>query len=399
MAAEIDCVAITDHNTGEWVDRLKLAYQDMEVAAGPGFRPLTLFPGVEISVQGGIHLLAIFDPECQGVYIERLLAQVEYNGNPGHSDGVTAKGISETIRIVKSAGAIPIPAHADEPGANGKALFAIREGTAGGSQIDSNTLVRVVDEGGLSAVEWIDLSRSYPTCIAQQAALLTKVIGSDCHNFRATNRPGSRWTWIKMQAPTLKGLRLALLDGAPHSVQRWDDPPLATQQGVSDPSRAPSLWLTKLSIENARAIGLGRPAELQFNPWFNAVIGGRGSGKSTWVHALRLVLQRAGELERLGPNSEASRQFESFRQLPGAGAQCTGGLRPETLIELELERDGVPHRLRWQQPDLAQGGVEEQIAGGEWQPSASQAITAERFPIQIFSQGQIAALADQGRST
>jgi energy-coupling factor transporter ATP-binding protein EcfA2 len=201
-----------------------------------------------------------------------------------------------------------------------------------------------------------------------------------------------------MQAPTLKGLRLALLDGAPHSVQRRDDPSLATHQGVSDPSRAPSLWLTKLSIESARAIGLGRPAELQFNPWFNAVIGGRGSGKSTWVHALRLVLQRAGELERLGPNSEASRQFESFRQLPGAGAQSTGGLRPETLIDLELERDGVPHLLRWQ-PNHAQGHVEEQIAGVEWQPSASQAITAERFPIQIFSQGQIAALADQGRST
>ena len=398
MAAEIDCVAITDHNTGEWVDRLKLAYQDMEVAAGPGFRPLTLFPGVEISVQGGIHLLAIFDPECQGVDIERLLAQVEYNGNPGYSDGVTAKGISETIRIAKNAGAIPIPAHADQPGANGKALFAIREGTAGGSQIDSNTLVRVIDEGGLSAVEWIDLSRSYPTCVAQQAALLAKVIGSDCHNFRATNRPGSRWTWIKMQAPTLKGLRLALLDGAPHSVQRWDDPSLATQQGVSDPSRAPSLWLTKLSIENARAIGLGRPAELQLNPWFNAIIGGRGSGKSTWVHALRLVLQRTGELERLGPNSEASRQFASFNQVSGAPGQSAGGLRPDTLIELELERDGVPHRLRWQ-PDLAQGHVEEQIAGDEWQPSASQAITAERFPIQIFSQGQIAALADQGRST
>ena len=43
--------------------------------------------------------------------------------------------------------------------------------------------------------------------------------------------------------------------------------------------------------------------------------------------------------------------------------------------------------------------MEEQIAGDEWQPSASQAITAERFPIQIFSQGQIAGLADQGRST
>jgi energy-coupling factor transporter ATP-binding protein EcfA2 len=398
MAAGIDCVAVTDHNTGAWIDRLKCAYEDMKKAAAPGFRPLTLFPGVEISVQGGIHLLAIFGPECQGVDIERLLAQVEYDGTPGLSDGVTAKGISETIKITKNAGAIPIPAHADEPGANGKALFAIREGTNGGSQVDPNTLVRVIDEGSLLATEWMDLTRPYPSCIAHKAARLTKVVGSDCHNFRSTNLPGSRWTWVKMQSPTLNGLRLALLDGAPTSVQRSDDLLRSTQQRCLDPSELPSLWLTKLSIGNARVIGLGQPAELAFNPWFNAIIGGRGSGKSTWVHALRLVLQRAGELERLGLNSEAKRQFESFSQLAAERGERTGGLRPDTVIELELERDGVPHRLRWL-PNHAQGHVEEQIAGDAWQPSASQAITAERFPIQIFSQGQIAALADQGRST
>jgi hypothetical protein len=43
--------------------------------------------------------------------------------------------------------------------------------------------------------------------------------------------------------------------------------------------------------------------------------------------------------------------------------------------------------------------VEELSSSGQWQHSTSQAITAERFPIQLFSQGQIAALADQGRST
>ena len=30
MAAEIDCVAVTDHNTGEWIDRLKAAYAEMK---------------------------------------------------------------------------------------------------------------------------------------------------------------------------------------------------------------------------------------------------------------------------------------------------------------------------------------------------------------------------------
>ncbi len=51
MAAEIDCVAVTDHNTGEWIDLLKAAYAQMkrEADAGTppdGFRELHLFPGV-----------------------------------------------------------------------------------------------------------------------------------------------------------------------------------------------------------------------------------------------------------------------------------------------------------------------------------------------------------------
>ena len=54
MAADVDCVVVTDHNSGAWVDKLKDAHRLMkqqEDAATPytGLRELTLFPGVEIS--------------------------------------------------------------------------------------------------------------------------------------------------------------------------------------------------------------------------------------------------------------------------------------------------------------------------------------------------------------
>ena len=67
MAAEIDCVAITDHNSGAWIDFLKAAYEEMKRQADggsppEGFREMMLFSGVEISVQGGFHLLAILAP-------------------------------------------------------------------------------------------------------------------------------------------------------------------------------------------------------------------------------------------------------------------------------------------------------------------------------------------------
>jgi len=397
MAAGIDCVAITDHNSGVWIDPLRTAYQRMEQEAAPGFRPLVLFPGVELSVQGGFHFLALFDPSRTGADVTSLLGAVRYSGTRGSSDGVTGTGLLDTIAAVHEAGAIPIPAHADRSGPTGKALFAVREGSQA-SLVDPTTLKQVFETGHLLAVEWENLDHLFPGCIRDQAANLTKVLGSDCHSFQGARLPGSRFTWVKMARPTIEGLRLALLDGNEGSVERWGGDEAQGRARLGPPSQPPALVLREVSISDARCMGQGTAAALRLNPWFNAIIGGRGSGKSTWVHCLRLVLQRAGELEGLGASAEASRQFESFRQLTGARGQSTGGLRPNTVIELELQRDGVFHRLRWQ-PDLVQGRVEEQEPTGQWLPSDSQAITAERFPIQLFSQGQIAALAEQGRST
>ena len=397
MAAGIDCIAITDHNSGNWIDPLQGAYQRMKQEAAIGFRPLVLFPGVELNVQGGVHLLALFDPSRTGSDVTRLLGAVRYTGTPGDSDGVTGTGLIDTIAAIHEAGAIPIPAHADRAGASGKALFAIQEGKQS-SVVDAPTLKQILETCDLRAVEWVNLDRQFPACVRNQAINLTMVLGSDCHSFQGARTPGSRFTWVKMASPTIEGLRLALMDGNGGAVERWGGEEAQGSARPGPPSEPPALHLRELRLSDARCIGQGQPEKLVLNPWFNAIIGGRGSGKSTWVHALRLVLQRSGELEALGLSAEAYRQFQSFSQLSTTRGSSSGGLRQNTVIDLELQRDGVPHRLRWQ-PDHPQGRVEEQDPTGQWLPSPSQAITAERFPIQLFSQGQIAALADQGRYT
>ena len=53
MRAEVDCVAVTDHNSGAWIDKLKMALGEMETEQAEGFRQLYLFPGVELSVNDG----------------------------------------------------------------------------------------------------------------------------------------------------------------------------------------------------------------------------------------------------------------------------------------------------------------------------------------------------------
>lgn len=389
MAAGIDCVAITDHNSGAWIDRLKEAYAVMkdldDLGRAPeGFRELTLFPGVEISVNGGIHLLAIFDPEATTRTITDLLSAVRYQGTDGDSDGVTREGPATVIEEVLKAGGIPIPAHADQE----KGLLRCQSESKR-SQLDANTLRQATGVKGLLAVEWCDSNSPWPECVADAENRLARVLGSDCHSFQGNAVPGSRFTWAKMASPTLEGLRLALLDGNGVSIRRSDD-------GEFNPFRVAPHAITAIDIEGGRYIGNGRIARLECSPFFNAIVGGRGTGKSSVVHALRLAARREQELTQLGPDSDPRAQFDDFRKT-AKGRDDKGALRDNTEIRVEWKHDEAQLRLRWRAD--GEGVVVEEKNSDQWQASNSQSVNAARFPLRIFSQGQIAAMAGSGRQT
>ncbi|MBC7355963.1 MAG: AAA family ATPase [Desulfomicrobiaceae bacterium] len=387
MAAEIDCVAVTDHNSGAWIDPLKKAYARMkeQAAAGQapeGFRELTIFPGVEISANGGVHVLAIFDPQAQSSDIDRLLGAVGYQGTLGDSDGETSKSVIEVIEAVLNAGAIPIPAHADAA----KGLLRVSPAGTRQCALSANTVRQALEVEGLLAVEWCDLGNPYPEAVEKLAKPLARVLGSDCHSFQGANVPGSRFTWVKMAQPTLEGLRLALLDGNGVSIRRSDEGPF-------DPFQTPDHLIRAIEIDNGRVIGQGQPARLALSPYFNAIVGGRGTGKSTLVHALRLATQREAEVQALPKDSEPRERFEAFR-LFSQGRASQGAQRQNTTVRVEWQHETDRLRLIWR---LDGSRTVEEWREGDWQSSASQSVNPARFPLRIFSQGQIAAMAGRGR--
>ncbi len=387
MAAGIDCVAVTDHNTGAWVDRLKETYSRMKTVSDTGsppdgFRPLTLFPGVELSVHGGFHLLAIFDPSASTSDVDALLGDVGYVGTRGDSDGVTRSGGAEVVDAVLSAGAIPIPAHADAD----SGLLRLSEGNS--PHLDANTIRQILEGGGLVAVEWRDMGNPVPECVRRQADGLAQVLGSDCHSFRGPRAPGSRYSWVKMARPTCEGLRLALLDGNDVSIRRSD-------VDQTEPPEPPERFITRIEVEAARYMGNDNPVSIELTPFYNALIGGRGTGKSTLVHAIRLGFRRDDDLAALGKDSEPRLRFEQFRKV-AAGREGEGGLRQASEVRVELVRDGEAYRLRWRQ-DGEGNAVERKAPGGTWERAPSSAITAQRFPVRMLSQGQIAEMSGSGR--
>ncbi|EMM3098266.1 MULTISPECIES: TrlF family AAA-like ATPase [Pseudomonas] len=388
MAAEIDCVAVTDHNSGEWVDRLKVAYAEMKRLANTGnppegFRELYLFPGVEISVQGGFHLLALFDPSASSQTISDLLAKVDYSGTRGDSDGVTREGAAKVVARVIAEGGIAIPAHVE----GDKGLLQVELNTRK-CLLDATTVKQVLQEPGILALEWTACSSPTPVVLEEIKLRFASVVGSDCHSFQGSAIPGSRYTWIKMAKPSLEGLRLALLDGQEVSVRRSD------QSNGFAPFNTPEHFIESVEIHNARYMGRGKAAaSLPLNPYFNALIGGRGTGKSTIVHALRLAYRRENELSR---TSEAGQTFHKFSTIAKTRSD-DGGLRTDTAVDVRVHRDGSTYRLTWRQD--GQGNVVEEwdTSTSDFKPSESQGINEQRFPVRLFSQGQIAALASDSQ--
>ncbi|MEW6219851.1 MAG: TrlF family AAA-like ATPase [Thermodesulfobacteriota bacterium] len=364
MRAGIECVAITDHNSGAWIDRLKEALSELEKEDHADFRPVHLFPGVEISVHGGIHLLAILGSEKSTADIDSLLGAAGFTGTKGSSDAVTTKSFVEVARAVVAAGGIAIPAHVDD--VNG--LFR-QTGT---------TLQQALACDDVFAMELLDTSSAQPSSGVGRKRGWAEVLGSDAHHppgEPVQNLPGRRFTWVKMGSPSIEGLRLALLDGA-LSVQRSDKTP-------GDPNDHAALALEAIEIANARYMGRPQPFAITLNPWLNAIIGGRGTGKSTLIELLRIALRRVDELP-----DDLKPEFEKYRRIY-SGREDGGLLTDDTAIRAIYRKDGTRFRIQWS-PDGALDPIQEDSAG-TWQHAEGD--IRQRFPVRLYSQKQIFQLA------
>src|SRR5690606_8518936 len=152
------------------------------------------------------------------------------------------------------------------------------------------------------AIEIVDSAWTKPPAYEQARVRWTELVGSDAHHpsgQQGQRYPGSHFTWVKMGAPSIDGLRLALRDG-PLSVRRSDSE-------VGDPNEHAALVLESIEVAGARYMGRPEAFTLELNPWLNAIVGGRGTGKSTTVEFLRLALGRENELPE-----ELSNEFEKY---------------------------------------------------------------------------------------
>lgn len=362
MEKEIDCVAVTDHNSGEWIDTLKAELDNMREERVEGFRELTIFPGVEITVHGNIHLLAIFDPSESSLHINKLLSSCDYDGTFGDSDSCTTKSFNDVVDIIHKMRGLAIPAHVDTI----RGLFVEQEG---------NTLKKCLEANALLAIQVCDLSARKPQIYHESKLNLAEIAGSDSHH---PENVGSSYTWVKMELPNLEALRLALHDGE-DGIKRSD----STNENPNDLQKR--FYIQNLEIIRGAKAGRSTPLQVNFSPWLNTVIGGRGSGKSSIIEYMRLPLDKTSGLPK-----KVEDEFKEFNQIPKERGK-PGMLTADTTIRVEMYKDGRSIALTWCNNKITEEHKNEQ---GDWERKDQSNNIDSRFPIRIFSQKHLYSLTE-----
>jgi hypothetical protein len=271
-------IAVTDHNSGEWIDDVKAE------AKGTG---LTVFPGVEITCMGGkngIHIIAVFDPSLGRADIESLLGNLGLKPSEyGDIKTVVRKDPITVAEIISTRGGLAVLAHANSS-----------KGALGDMQGEQR--IKLVRSPYVSAAEATDFQNQELKDKKRRVTDLLDGTDPDYKRklavYQASDNPtglgdgnhaiaglGTRSSHFKLDNVDIDGLR-----------QCFADPDVRIRQDYD-------FSLTSYPIIKAISItgGFLDGAEAHFHEGLNTVLGAKGAGKSLLIEFLRFALNQGSE--------------------------------------------------------------------------------------------------------
>lgn len=354
---DIDAIAITDHHDIAFYPYIERAIERSAAAKGL----LWIFPGVEVTCQDAVQCLMLFDQGTAPDVIRRIFGLmpkvVEPNPNLGRAPqaDVCGKDIRQFLEAAMEdtsfrGKSIVLP-HASKGGHKDilrkgfHPRFAELEvdgvyNEQQFSKLDASTLSKIYGE----TPEWGDRRRGILTTGDNRSATFDALAANT--------------SWVRLGEPTAESIRQAVL---------------ADQARISySPPAVPSQRVLELRVCSTLT---GPHLELTFNDGFNALIGGRGSGKSALLEYLRFGLGRS----TLDTDDDESSERE--RNL--VRSTLIGG-----YVEVDLERDGV--RETWRRTLDRISHIS--ISGTGVPTEVPIAVAQERFRARAFSQKQLSTL-------
>ncbi|MCY0893869.1 MAG: AAA family ATPase, partial [Acidibacillus sp.] len=186
------------------------------------------------------------------------------------------------------------------------------------------------------------------------------------------------FTWVKMEKPNLEALRLALHDG--------EDGVLRSDSVHGDPNYLNDrFFITSVQITKGQKAGRAEPLKIDFSPWLNTIIGGRGSGKSSVIEYMRLPFNKTAALPQ-----KIAADFNEFNQIPSERGR-PGMLTADTEIRVEMRKDGRDVALTWKGANVIE---EHRTEEHDWEIVSENSNIEKRFPLRIFSQKHLYTLTE-----
>jgi len=321
IAKGLHSIAITDHNSGEWIDAM--------VAAANG-TSLTIFPGVEISVPGGkngsVHIIALFDSDATTKTIENLLSRLGFEASDyGSLNALSSMAPDAVVDAIHDAGGLAILAHAD----SSKGVLHDMTGQARN---------KVMNSEHLAAVEVVSVDKTAPYLSGKDQNYKRKLA-----YYRASDNPlsgnesghsidgvGTRYSWFKSDGLSLDALKQVFHD--PDQRIKCDE------ESAAVPDR---MYPRILSVTVSQ--GFLKGMDFEFHEGLNSIIGGKGVGKSLLVELLRFVLGQPS------PIADIARDMNGkLAQQLGAGGYVTARVQLEADQEINVVRtyDGISNPIK-----------------------------------------------------
>ncbi|HUT60552.1 MAG TPA: AAA family ATPase [Phycisphaerae bacterium] len=339
--------------------------------ADPSRQDPIIFPGVEVTIDDPLcQALVLLDAECLPETQAILLAAMDVGSPPGadpiapapvaiHTslDGLRDK-IDEYASERLKGHYIIIP-HVTCPSGHKSILTTSTH----------HKYAKMHCVGGYIEKDWAEQTRK-DVLEGRDRAYGNKALGvfqtsdSRREDFRDL---GCRTTWVKMAEPTAEALRQACLARQSRILQTV--PVLPTRH------------IARIEVSGSTFMG---GFDFELNPQFNAIVGGRGTGKSTILEYLRWAMQ------------DQPVQYESDIDM------SDGVARKRRLIQDTLESvqgrvtihwslDGIPHIVRC---DSGTRELTLQIGAGVPAPATAEDVR-RLLPIRAYSQKQLSSVSNR----
>lgn len=363
----IQAIAITDHHCMTFLPFVRKAASEETDAAGLPLLPedqLVVFPGIELTLGVPCQALVIFDAEFPNDLFSLAANALAITQSPG-----TESKVIDTVRLNSITTFDELKKKLDEhaylkgryivlPNVTGEGEHSLLRKGQGGKYAGMHCV------GGYTDNEFLKLSDGIKNILAgkDKAWGNKRVAAIQTSDSRRSDHAtlGQPSTWIKWAIPTAEALRQACL--------------AQESRIVLDTPKVPETYIAGVSISNSSFLG---PLDLDFNPQYSSLIGGRGTGKSTALEYIRWALcdQPPAVVEDDAPNYQARRS-----------RLINLTLRPcDASVQINYVLNGVTHIVRRASRD---GALQMKIGAGEFRPCTEDDVRA-LLPIQAYSQKQL----------